>query len=35
MMEQGRLWDAGINFLTNNFLCFLCTMMGAVAARVI
>jgi len=35
MMEQGRLWDAGINFVTNNSLCFLCTILGAIAARMI
>jgi CrcB protein len=35
MMEQGRLWDAGMNFLANNALCFLCTILGAIAARAI
>lgn len=35
MMEQGRLWDAGFNFLANNALCFVCTILGAALARAI
>lgn len=35
MFEQGRYWDAGTNFLVNNLFCFICVMLGAVAARAI
>jgi len=35
MMEQGRLWDATTNFLANNTLCFICALLGAIAARAI
>jgi len=35
MMEQDRLWDATVNFLANNTLCFIFALLGAVAARAI
>lgn len=35
MMEQGRVWDATLNFLANNTLCFACAVLGAIAARAI
>ena len=35
MMEQGRVWDASVNVLANNVLCFICAMLGAIAARAI
>ncbi len=35
MVEQGRFWDAGTNFLVNNVFCFICVMLGAAAARAI
>jgi len=35
MVEQGRFWDAGTNFLMNNVFCFLFVLLGAVAARAI
>ena len=35
MMEQGRLWDATLNFLANNTLCFASALLGAITARAI
>ena len=35
MVEQGRFWDAGTNFLMNNVFCFVFVLLGAVAARAI
>ena len=35
MMEKGRLWDATVNSLANNTLCFICALLGAIAARAI
>jgi CrcB protein len=35
MIEQGRLWDASINFLANNARCFICTLLGTIVARAI
>ena len=35
MMEQGRLWDAGVNLLANNFVCLIGAILGAIAARAI
>ena len=35
MVEQGRFWDAGANFLVNNVFCFICVLLGAAAARAI
>jgi len=35
MVEQGRFWDAGMNFLANNLFCFVCVLLGAAAARAI
>lgn len=35
MVEQGRLWDAGMNFLANNLVCLIGAIVGAIAARAI
>ena len=35
MVEQGQWWDATINFLANNTLCFICALLGVIAARAI
>lgn len=33
MLEEGRFWDAGANFLLNNALCFGWVVLGAAMAR--